>query len=247
MTTVARLAGTFAVLAVALAGCATDNSTTVPPPTTDQATETARVLAAATAVQGMCYGWDLRADSSSDGAPVSRGSSLGAQVPVDSDPTRCAEYIEVVARVTYTSASSEAEDSATMTVETNSPRVTGADLAARLRTMGFTTSAFIDDPGFMVMHAALSLPLVTAEAGAATPVPATGSSAASDASLAALPPAGNDFLRDRWGFLVFAGAFVLAGLGAIGLGLWQRGRVKEPKAWSTPKPGATPKPGPAKS
>lgn len=245
MNSVARLAGTFAVLAVALAGCSTDNSTTVPPPSTDQATETARVLAAATAVQGMCYGWDLRANSSSEGASVSRGSSLGAQVPVDSDPTKCAEYIEVVARVTYTSASSEAEDSASMTVETNSTRVTGADLARRLAAIGFTTSAFIDEPGFMTMHAALSLPLVTAEAGAATPVPATGVSAAPDASLTALPPAGNDFLRDRWGFLAFAGGFVLAGLAAVGLGLWQRGRVKKPQAWSTPRPGATP--GPAKN
>lgn len=238
VTTVARLAGTLAVLMVGLAGCASDNSTVVPAPTSDEAAETARVLAAATGVQGMCYGWNLMNAATYDDRSVSRGSSLGPAVAVDSDTTRCREYVEVVARVTYTSASSESSDRATMTVESNSPRVNESDLTRRLEVMGFTSDAFIEDPGFLIMHAALSLPLVTAESGAATPVPATDPSAASNTPAGALPSAGNDFLRDRWGFLTFAGGFLLAGLAAIGLGVWQRGKVKKPQPWSTPQPGA---------
>jgi hypothetical protein len=240
-TTVARLAGTLAALVIGLSGCASDNSTTVPAPTTDEAAETARVLAAATAVQGMCYGWHLEDSSSYRDQPVSRGSSLGQSVAVDSDETRCREYVEVVARITYTSASSESSDSASMSVQSNSPRVNESDLTRRLELIGFSDDAFIEDPGFTIMHAALSLPLVTAESGAATPVPAAQPSAASNAPVQALPSAGNDFLRDRWVFLIFAGAFILAGLGAVGFGAWQRSTVKKPQSWSTPQPGAATK------
>ncbi|WP_051799385.1 hypothetical protein [Catenuloplanes japonicus] len=225
---VARVAGTLAILVAALAGCATDNSTVIPAPTTDEAAETSRVLAAATAVQGMCYGWHLQSGSSSSGATVSRGSGLGPSTPVDSDASACREWVEVVANVTYTSASSEISDSATVSVKTNSTRVTNGDLQRRLAEMGFDGGAFLDEPAFVLMHAALALPLVTTEAGAATPLPVTAPSAASSAPVAALPPAGNDFLRNKWGFLVAAGVMVLLGLGAVGFGAWQRGKVTKP-------------------
>ncbi|MDR7280163.1 hypothetical protein [Catenuloplanes atrovinosus] len=227
--TVARLAGALAVLAIGLAGCSSsDNGTTVPAPTTEETTETARVLATATGVQGMCYGWNLQDSSSYQDQAVSRGSSLGPAVAVDSDPAKCREYVEVVARITYTSSSSESDDSASLSVESNSPRVDKWQLTQRLREMGFTDDAFINDPGFVIMHAALALPLITAESGAATPVPATAPSAATNAPSAALPPAGNDFLRDRWGFLVAAGVLLLVGAGAIALGAWERGRAPKP-------------------
>lgn len=237
---VARVAGTLAILATVLAGCATDNSTVVPAPTTEQAAETARVLAAATAVQGMCYGWHLRSGSGAAAPSVSRGSGLGPSVPVDSDEKACPEWVEVVANVTYTSATSEADDSAFLSVKTNSTRVTNGDLQRRLEVIGFTSKAFVDDPSFTLMHAALSLPLVTTEAGAATPLPAAVPAAVPTTPVQALPSAGNDFLRNRWGFLVAAGVLILVGLGAVGFGAWERNRVRKGQSWSTPTPGATP-------
>ncbi|MFI5840939.1 hypothetical protein ACIA8K_14660 [Catenuloplanes sp. NPDC051500] len=235
---VARVAGTLAILVVALAGCSTDNSTVVPAPSTDEAAETSRVLADATAVQGMCYGWHLQDGSSTPDKTVSRGSSLGPSTPVDSDPTACREWVEVIVAVTFTSASSESSDSALLSVKTNSTRVTNGDLQRRLNDIGLNGGAFLDEPAFVLMHTALALPLITTEAGAATPLPATAPSGGTPSEPAqALPSAGNDFLRTRWGFLATAGVLFLLGLVAVGYGAWERNKVKKPQ----PQPGAAPR------
>jgi hypothetical protein len=216
-----RLVLVVALAGLGLAGCSTDTS--VPAPEAEQRRETAAQLARATAEQDICYGWRL--DSANGGSPVSRGSNLGDGIAVDSDPQRCPAWVEVRASVSYVPDSSESEDSATVGVQTSPGLSIGPTIEASLSRFGIDEQAFVDDPGWAVAHAALVLPLLTAEAGAAEPA-ATPTAPATAASRA-LPDPGNDFWRDRWVFvLVAAGLVLLAGLFVtIGVVAGRRQRV----------------------
>ncbi|WFE33056.1 hypothetical protein [Micromonospora sp. WMMD975] len=194
-------------------------STDVPTPTTEQRTATVPLLAAATAGQGICYGWVLH-DYSTE---ISVGSNLGEQVPVRDDP-RCPRWIEVSAVVRYTSSSSESRDSASIGVD-GSTDVEPADLypiASGLSRFGLNEDAFVDEPGWAITRAATVLPLLAAEAGLADPVP-TGT-ATPTGTAAPLPDAGNDLLRDRWGWLVAAAVLLLVAALFIAVGVRQRNR-----------------------
>ncbi|WBB73555.1 hypothetical protein O7602_28470 [Micromonospora sp. WMMD1128] len=194
-------------------------STDVPTPTTEQRTATVPLLAAATAGQGICYGWVLH-DYSTE---ISVGSNLGEQVPVRDDP-RCPRWIEVSAVVRYTSSSSESRDSASIGVD-GSTDIEPADLypiASGLSRFGLNEDAFVDEPGWAITRAATVLPLLAAEAGLADPVP-TGT-ATPTGTAAPLPDAGNDLLRDRWGWLVAAAVLLLVAALFIAVGVRQRNR-----------------------
>lgn len=205
---VAGLKG-IAVVAVGLlasgtvAGCAIDDSTAVPAPAATERADTVAVLAKATQTQGVCYGWRL---ADGVGNLISEGSNLGDKVPVQLDPVRCPRWVEVGAQVTYTAESSESEDSATFWV-TTSTHLSERSLTEGLTRLGLDEAAFIDDPGWAICRAAVFLPLLASEAGAAAPVPAV-----TDTSATApkpLPDPGSDFWRDRWLYLLGAGALVL--------------------------------------
>jgi hypothetical protein len=195
--------------------------------------ETATELARATAAQGVCFGWQL------DGVgPASRGSNLGGTTAVDSDPGRCPRWVEVWATVTYPPESSEADDSASIGVRTSSNLDVGPNVRARLDRFGLDENAFIDDPQWAIHRAALALPLLTAEAGAAEPAPTP--TAPPAAAPRALEPAGSDFWRDRRWFVVAAAAFVLVAVamtvGGLVAGRARRRAVARPGVPGRPAP-----------
>ncbi|MEU1752261.1 hypothetical protein ABZ436_06345 [Micromonospora matsumotoense] len=196
--------------------------TAVPAPAVDERTDTVPLLAQATASQGICYGWWLEESFRS---PVSVGSNLGDGVAVEEDD-RCPRWVQVRARVTYTAESSESSDSAFITV-TGSGDFSSADLSAvqaGLTRFGLHEDVFVDDPGWAICRAAVALPLLVAETGAAPPA---ATPTADPAAVAApLPDAGSDFLRDRWGPLLAAAGLLLVAALLIIVGFVQRGRQR---------------------
>jgi hypothetical protein len=206
------------------------DSTLVPAPDAGMATATADQLAKATAAQGVCYGWRL------DG-PISGntdGSNLGPGVVVESDPTRCARWVEVRADVTWTSSSSEASDTAFVTIASAG---VPAPPASRLDRFGLDTSAFIDEPDWAICQAALALPLLLAESGAVPPAPAPTAAAAAEPA----PRAGSDFWRDRWPFVVGAAILLALAVLAILIGWFER-KHQRTRAAARPKKPAAAKP-----
>ncbi|WP_431933832.1 hypothetical protein [Micromonospora sp. RP3T] len=195
-------------------------STDVPGPTTEQRTATVPLLTSAFDSQGICYGWRLY-DWSTE---ISVGSNLGDQTSVRDDP-RCPRWIEVSAAVRYTSSSSESQDSASIAVD-GSPDIERADIypiAAGLGRFGLDEDAFVDEPGWAITRATTVLPLLAAEVGLAEAAPAP-TAATPSGTPAPLPSAGNDLLRDRWGWLVAATVLLLVAALFITVGVRQRKR-----------------------
>jgi hypothetical protein len=211
------LAACAAALTAGLAGCATGGGVDASP--ADLRRETTAQLAKATAAQGVCFGWRL---DSTDPTEASRGSNLGDNVPVDSDPGRCPRWVEVDAMINYVPESSESEDSAAVSVRTSPNISTGLAIKDNLARFGLDEQAFVDDPTWAVSRAALALPLLTAESGAAEPAPTPAGPAA--AAPSPLPAAGSDFWRDRLAFVLAAAGIGLVAVlfGVVGLLLRRR-------------------------
>ncbi|MFG3698767.1 hypothetical protein ACGF5C_12740 [Micromonospora sp. NPDC047620] len=193
----------------------------VPSPTAQERGDTVPILQRSTDSQGICYGWVLQ-DYYSYSDPLSVGSNLGDGVAVEENPA-CPRWVQVDALVAWTSESSESNDFARVDV-TGSADISTSQLLSierGLERFGLTDDVFIDDPGWAVTRAAVTLPLLAAEAGLVEPaaIPATGT-----ATPPPLPDAGNDLWRDRWGYLLGAlGLLLLTGL-LVAVGLWQRRR-----------------------
>ncbi|MGN9811880.1 hypothetical protein ACTMSW_21285 [Micromonospora sp. BQ11] len=201
-----------------------DDGTDVRPPTATERTDTVPILRKAFESQGVCYGWRL-GDGYGGAEVVSVGSNLGDGIPAAGDP-RCPRWVEVVADVTYYSDSSEAEDRASVSLE-GSTDFTATDLLLverGLERFDLTPDAFVDDPGWAVTRAAVTLPLLVAEREKATFAPVD--TAAPAAPPAALPNVGNDVWRDRWGWLVGAAAMLLVTALLVTVGLVQRRRQR---------------------
>lgn len=190
--------------------------TIVPAPSSEMRAETTASLARASAAQGICYGWRL---SSEDQTTVSRGSNLGPDAAVDSDPERCPRWIQVEAWVLYTAADSEVSDAA-ITRITMSGVTT--PLTGDLDRFGLTTDAFIDAPDRAICQAALVLPLLAAESGNAPPVPTAPPTTAPTTTPAALPDAGSDFWRDRWAHVLGGSFLLLVAALVIAIGWFER-------------------------
>lgn len=231
--------GTVAVIVCAWAmfDFGDDGDTTVPAPLPADGTAAAAQLQQATAAHGVCYGWRLENGI----REISVGSNFGNNVPVGSDAAACPRRVELVVTIRYEPESSEAEDSAVISVESagdvGSPRPSSADLAR----LGLTQGRFLDDPADSVIRGALALPLLVAERGAVGPVPAppaTGGPAAS-----APPAASSDFWRDRRGLMFWAiGIVLLAGF--VALYGWlvvraERRKDTKPLPWAKKKASAT--------
>lgn len=162
------------------------------------ADELAAVLAEAYTDQDVCYGWHVTVN---DVASVSDsvGSNFGAGTPVTSGT--CQTTVEFTATITYTSESSEAEDSASYDVSSQPAGVTRMDLDALGIDFDDLTG---EDPDVVVGKAVTALPLLAADADLATPIsaaPETGTAPA-DAQLTDDP--GSDWWRDRGGMVIWA-------------------------------------------
>jgi len=209
---------------VGLGGCGGDDGdTTVPAPSTADRQAMVAELARASAAQGICYGWQL-----DDGLrTVSRGSNLGENAPVDSDTGRCAKWVEVRAVVTYPDVTSESDDSATVSVVASPNLNLTSAIDSWLARFDLTGAAFVNDPALAISRAALALPLLAAEAGAAEPAPSA-SVAPTDAAQALEPP-GSDFWRDRLVYVVVAFVLVLVGGLFVSVGFIQRRAASRPR------------------
>ncbi|PZF86951.1 hypothetical protein C1I99_28300 [Micromonospora deserti] len=217
--------GVVAVAVVAGVLGADDDSTLVPPPTATERADTVPLLARAAATQGICYGWRLE-----DGLDVvSVGSNLGDGVAVADDP-RCPRWAQVVADITYTAESSEANDYASVRIEGSADleRLDLITVDSGLDRFGLTEDAFLDDPGWAVTRAAVSLPLLLAETGAVSPAPVA--TAAPAAAPSPLPDAGSDLWRDRWGYFLGAAGLLLVTALLVTVGLVLRRRQRTQRA-----------------
>src|SRR5438046_8758211 len=116
-------------------GSADDNSTVVPTPSADEAQELTAGLSRAYDTQHVCYGWYLK----DRGTVKAKGSNFGADTEVSAADKRCPKYLVLTASVTYTSASSESEDSATVYL-TGSSDMPLSTVEAGLKRDGLTTA-----------------------------------------------------------------------------------------------------------
>jgi hypothetical protein len=174
------------------------------------ADELASVLAEAYTDQGVCYGWHVSVDNVGT-QEQSVGSNFGAGRSAATGS--CEATIEFWANITYTSESSESEDSASYDVHSTPSSVTRDDLdALGLDFDGLTG----DDPGAVVGKAVTALPLLAADKGIATPLSATPDTATAPADAKLTDDPGSDWWRDRGGMLIWA----LVLIAASGLLVW---------------------------
>ncbi|MFG1949817.1 hypothetical protein [Micromonospora sp. NPDC048830] len=199
-----------------------DGGTEVPAPTAVERGDTVPILQRSSASQGICYGWVLEDYYAYDDEPRSVGSNLGDGVAVEGNPA-CPRWLQVHARVGYVSESSDSNDFANVDVSGSSdiPAIDLVRMTSGLERFGLIDEVFIDDPGWATTRAAVMLPLLAAEAElvqpAATPAPAA-------AAPSPLPDAATDLWRDRWGYLIAAGALLLVTALFVTVGLVQRRR-----------------------
>jgi hypothetical protein len=174
------------------------------------ADELASVLAEAYTDQGVCYGWHVSVDNVGI-QEESVGSNFGAGKSAATGS--CEATVEFWANITYTSESSESEDSASYDVRSTPSSVTRDDLDALGLDFGGLTG---DDPGVVVGKAVTALPLLAADKGIATPLSAAPDTATAPADARLTDDPGSDWWRDRGGMLIWA----LVLLAASGLLVW---------------------------
>lgn len=190
-------------------------------PSTSDGQALARELAKAYDVQRVCYGWRLQGTSADPAA----GSNLGGGVALDLTqlPPQCDRAVHFVARVTYTSPSSELDDYATVSIRTvnvDLPSHATADLAR----FGVAEKELIEDPVATLARAMLALPLLVAEYDLAPSLPRPSSSGT---ATGAAPPVGSDFMRDRGWLLVVAIVLLLCAPLGVFLGFGSRRRTED--------------------
>lgn len=136
----------------------------------DQA-ELAQLLADATEEQGVCYGWHAQVSDPSGGeSSDDTGSSFGPDTALQDgdDADQCSEVVELEASLYYTSSTSEAEDSASVTVRTSSGSISFEDVER----LGYDEGDLLGDKDDLALfNMVAGLPLLAAEAGLADPIP----------------------------------------------------------------------------
>jgi len=204
------------------------------------AVELAQDLADATAEQQVCYGWEVTVDDQSgEGASgVEAGSSAGPGVPLDR--ASCPKYAVLQGGVSYTSESSESEDSAEIAIDSNLAR---PPTVAQIESLGYSADDLlgdIDDQAVIDMTGAL--PLLVAEAGEAPYIPFEESTEPVPASDQPNAGPGSDWLRNYW-WLPLLGLAAVGGVGYLVVkGVMSRGAGSSsgPRASSGPPPSPQP-------
>jgi hypothetical protein len=173
------------------------------------ADDLAATLAEAYTDQNVCYGWHVTVQ---DVATTSEsiGSNFGADKPIESS---CPKSVEFTATITYTSESSESEDSASFDVHSTPPGIGRDDLLALDLDFDALTG---DDPDVVVGKAVTALPLLAADKGLAKPLEASPETGATPADAQLTDDPGSDWWRNRGGMLIWA----LILIAASGVLIW---------------------------
>ncbi|WP_205697654.1 hypothetical protein [Conexibacter sp. SYSU D00693] len=196
------------------------------------ATELANDLADAFEAQGVCYGWEIRL--SDQGSPSQQvGSSFGPDQPLELGDARCTKgSVKLDVDVTYTSESSESEDSATFVVLTD--RYDEVALTDGLRALGFGDGDLLGgDDDTAVVNMAGALPALVADQAGLPYVPfePTTQPAAQQGTPTNSP--GSDFLREN-GTTLGLGLVLL--VGGVAWFFWARRKERR----TAPPPRTTP-------
>ncbi|MFC4856602.1 hypothetical protein [Actinophytocola glycyrrhizae] len=195
------------------------------------ADDLAATLKEATAKQDVCYGWSVRVSDPVAGTSTSEGSDRGAGIPVDT--SSCSKYVELDVSITYTSESSELEDSASYSLDSSAGGPDKSDLDG----LGLDWDSLTgEDPDIVIGNAVSALPLLAADKGMGEAIeasPAQGTAPA-DASLTDDP--GSDFWRESGGAVLWGLALLVAG----GVFAWWVFRTRPPKRESYVVPDTVP-------
>lgn len=200
--------------------------------------DVAATLAEATEVQGVCYGYVLRVDDGDTGewGGTYAASSAGEGVRA-TEADGCSDgVVELVARITYTSDLSEAEDSASWDLVSDVPGLSISDVEDQ----GLSSDGLLDDgsSATTLQNAVLSLPRLAAERAGIEPVVLTPNASPLPDGARPTGTPGSDWLRENLVLLALSVGAVLAGLVAL-VAAFPRGRRGRPvpaSARLTPPP-----------
>ncbi len=178
------------------------------------AIELAQELSEATETQGICYGWNVTvSDATGVYAGIDMGSSRGVGVPARA----CDKWMVFEAFLTFTSESSETEDSATFRVSSN---VIGAPQEQDLRVVGIDGAALLgENDDLAIVNATRALPVLAAERGLAPPLVLERNTDDIPAVDRPSPGTGSDWTRNYGDPLLLSILFIIGGLTWAG-GAW---------------------------
>lgn len=163
--------------------------------------------------QRVCYGWAVTVNNVGI-RDTSVGSNFGVGQSLDQNAWNCDAMVEFTAHITWTSASSESEDSASYTVTSSAGGPTTEDLNSLEL---ISRDGVAGDNGDVEIYKAVSaLPLLAADAGLADPIeatPAPESVAQADGGAPTNSP-GSDFWRRAGGSIMW-GAVLIAAAGVF--------------------------------
>ncbi len=229
---------TRALVALALAGpllVATPAAAANPVLDPEDDAEVATALAEATEVQDVCYGYVLAVDDGDTGewGGTYAASSAGEGRRATEGDDCSAGVVELVARITYTSEFSEAEDSASWDLVSDVPGLTIADVESS----GLSAEGLLDDgsSATTLRSAVLSLPRLAAERAGVEPVVLQPNASPLPEGAAPTGTPGSDWLREHLVLLALSVGAVLAGLVAL-VASFPRGRGRTAPAPRPPRP-----------
>lgn len=178
----------------------------------DDATELANTLAEASTEQGVCYGWNIDVSDYSgggeDGPDV--GSNLGPGKPLTPGAGGCDKYVILTGYVTYTSESSESDDSSSWSIESN---LTRPPLTSELEDLGYGSGDLTGDKNDVTLiNAVGALPALVADHGEAEALPFEASTQPANVQGAPTNGPGNDFVREYGVMLALFGLIFAGGL-----------------------------------
>lgn len=200
----------------------------------EDAAELANALAEATYEQKVCYGWSFQVSDNDtgreDGPEV--GSNFGPGEPVDAARSECEKGVVVLSgAISYTSQSSEFEDSAQWEIQSSLP---DPPTIGQLERLGYARKDLLgDDNDLAIINPAGALPELVAERGVAAPVPFETSAREPGVGGAPSPSPGSDFLREKGSALLISAALVVGGLVWLVL-LWRDARRRPTRTRSRP-------------
>ncbi len=219
-----------ALLAVVLLALAAPGARATPLLDEGDAVELAQSLAEATEAQGICYGWAVAVEDQTGGpSGLDEGSNLGPDVPLTAQSAGCERRVVLQGQVVYTCESCEGEDASAADVQGSFPQ---APTLADVEELGFDAGSLKNDDGDTVLvNMVGALPLLTASAGAAEPVPldTEGAPQPGPEDVATGTPSTPDWLRDSAGVLALCLALIVAGL------LWLLKLRRDGRADPTPR------------